>query len=126
MNNDERCSVCGGLLFGATESFPACSCLTMRGFRIDVDHIADVGDRGRKGYIADRWASGELIPEGPVVPFRLYDDDGELYYEGRFGDATDEEGLDIQYDAVLNFGEWDAGCTTVKVKRAGAWVQEIG
>lgn len=97
----------------------------MRGFRIDIDHLAEPGEESRKGYTCQHWRDGTLIAEGPVVAFRLYDDDGELYYEGVFGDAEDDNG-DTQYDAVLNFGEYDAGCTTVKVNRGNAWVQEIG
>jgi hypothetical protein len=99
---------------------------TMRGFRIDRDLLTEEqGGVGIAGYEANAWRDGTPIAEGPVVSFRLFDDDGELYYEGVFGDAEDENG-DTQYDAVLNFGEYDAGCTTVKVKRNGAWTQEIG
>lgn len=65
---------------------------------------------------------GEHSVEMPVIPFRLYDDDGELYYEGVLHD--DDECLN--QEAALSFGATDAGCTTIKVKRAGVWTQEIG
>jgi hypothetical protein len=59
---------------------------------------------------------------GKLVPFRLYDDDGELYYEGRL---TDDDECENQ-SAALRFGEADAGCTTILVEREGVWTQEIG
>lgn len=62
------------------------------------------------------------IPAGTLVPFRLYDDDGELYYEGRLSDDDECE----NQSAALRFGEADAGATTILVQRNGEWVQEIG
>lgn len=63
------------------------------------------------------------IPAGDnLVPFRLYDDDGELYYEGRL---TDDDECANQ-SAALRFGESDAGCTRIEVLRDGKWKQEIG
>ena len=56
------------------------------------------------------------------VEFRLYDDDGELYYEGMLHD--DDECLN--QEAALRWGEGDAGCTLIKVKRGERWVVEIG
>lgn len=58
----------------------------------------------------------------PPVEFRMYDDDGELYYEG----VVDDDDECINQSAALRFGEADAGCTTIKVKRDGEWKQEIG
>lgn len=61
------------------------------------------------------------------VRFRLYDDDGILYYEGVLDD--DDQALN-QMD-VLKWGANHAGCTTIKVYRpvgngtTFGWVQEI-
>lgn len=99
----------------------------MRGFTIERDILAEKdGEKGRSGYHVETWIDGTLMPDGPRTEFQLYDDDGILYYIGVFGDAEDETFGDVQYNAVLNWGEWDAGCTTIKVKRDGKWVQEIG
>lgn len=98
---------------------------TMRGFKILKDHVNSINKDGfnRVGLEVTEWKDGRSIGEGPVTQFRLYDDDGELYYEGVFGDNKEEE---VDYEAVLNYGTWDAGCTTLKVKRGRRWVQEIG
>lgn len=102
----------------------------MRGFIITRDYTFEEfgGEPNRAGYHTDTWGDDTLIAEGPIVEFRLYTDDDELVYEGVFGDADEEHDWygDVQGGAVLNFGEWDAGCTTIKVKRNGQWTQEIG
>lgn len=59
--------------------------------------------------------------EGAVIKFRLYDDDGILYYEGRLND--DDEC--INQSAALRWGETFAGCTYIKVQRGREWRQEI-
>lgn len=56
------------------------------------------------------------------IPWRLYDDDGELYYEGWL--YEDDEAIIEQ--AVLDWGMHDSGCTEIQVKRNGKWVTEIG
>ena len=98
---------------------------TMRGFSITQDLLDGGTEDSVVGRVIDTWADGSLIAEGPVVRFRLYDDDDNLYYEGVFGDIDDGRG-DTQYDAVLNWGKWMAGCTYIKVKRGQCWTQEIG
>lgn len=46
----------------------------------------------------------------PHTKFRLFDDDGELYYEGLFvGDITSE----LAFGPLDDFGEPDAGCTRI-------------
>lgn len=55
--------------------------------------------------------------------FQLYDDDGELYYEGKCGDITDApEHLAF---APLDYGMADAGCTTLKYRKAGVGKWEV-
>lgn len=63
-----------------------------------------------------------LSQKGQYIRFRLKDDDGEIYYEGQL---TDDEDCQNQ-TAALRWGESDAGCTTIEVKRDGKWTQEIG
>lgn len=49
------------------------------------------------------------------TPFRMYDDDGELYYEGNlYGDFNCLEPLD-------DFGTPNAGATEIKVYEKGRW-----
>ena len=95
---------------------------------IDVDYIG----AERAGYVLEEMPQHGIerllridntIPSwSALIPFKLYDDDGELYYEGRLHD--DDECINQM--AALRFGEMDAGCTTILVKRKGKWVQEIG
>lgn len=58
----------------------------------------------------------------PTVSFKLFDDDGELYYSGVLSDDDECE----NQSAALRWGETMAGCAIVKVKRNGEFVQEIG
>lgn len=66
----------------------------------------------------------DSIPnEGPLVQFRLYDDDGEFCYGGVL---TDDDEADNQI-AALRFGEADVGATRIKVLRPGkGFVEEVG
>jgi hypothetical protein len=111
-------------------------------FKITKDHIAEVerGDKSREGMVFDRMpqygmerAMGldDRLPEETTadarveygtVPFRLYDDDGELHYEGELHDDPEC----INQMAALRFGESDTGCTRIEVRRGPEWVQEIG
>jgi len=51
--------------------------------------------------------------------FRLYDDDGNLYYEGVSSDSTSERA----FDPLDDFGTPNAGCTTIRYYRKdkGEW-----
>jgi hypothetical protein len=109
-------------------------------WRIDRDYINDDGivpsrvgtqeEHSRIPVIA--WVAGmqsERLPETgadgqplPLVRFRLLDDDEQVYYDGELHD--DGEGLNQL--AALRYGEGDAGCTIVEVKRDGQWVREVG
>lgn len=66
--------------------------------------------------------SEDFLHGTTVVDFRLYDDDGELYYSGWLKD--DSWAMVQQF--VLAWAMADSGCTTITVKRDGKWVQEIG
>jgi hypothetical protein len=56
-----------------------------------------------------------------MVKFRLYDDDGYLYFEGECHDDVECEN---QATALL-WAEREAGCTVIKVLRNMEWIQEI-
>jgi hypothetical protein len=84
---------------------------------IDVDHEADedakapsnanaVGMMGPRGYEGD---GSELKHK-----FQMYDDDDNLYYEGR----SDE----VDFGPLDDFGMPNAGCTYIKYKNEnGVW-----
>jgi hypothetical protein len=101
-------------------------------FKITKDLITEPGDGlpSRVGTMGEQTPYLPFITEPEPLPssgldlitFRLYDDDGELYYEG---ELHDDEDCMNQSSAQL-WGEKDAGCTTIKVLRDGEWVQEIG
>jgi hypothetical protein len=68
----------------------------------------------------------DAIPnEGPTVKFKLFDDDGELYYSGIL---TDDDEC-VNQMAALRWGEAEAGAAIIKVLRPSMekteWVQEI-
>ena len=95
---------------------------------IDKDFI----DAGREGTIIEEaplygvkrvlGVNAKISADDNLVKFRLYDSDGELYYEGRLTDDYECE----NQSAALRFGEADAGCTTILVQRGNEWIQEIG
>lgn len=101
-------------------------------WKITKDRISEPGEESRVGTSEEHsripimmavagMQSEELPSDGPMVAFRLKDDDGEVYYEGELHD--DDECLN--QEAALSYGMNDAGCTTIEVKRDGAWVVEI-
>lgn len=87
---------------------------------IDVDHLADAaakpgtlqnaaGLTGPCGYAGD----GSELTER----FRLLDDDGVVYYEGRSADGSDSGPLD-------NFGTPNAGASRIQYWASGkGWVE---
>lgn len=68
------------------------------------------------------WPDSVHAALAPKVLFKLYDDDGELYYEGWL--LNDDECIVQQF--VLRWAESDSGCTTIKVEKGGKFIQEIG
>jgi hypothetical protein len=91
------------------------------GWIITKDHLKkDTADwKSRVGYTSQGWDSE--TDSLATTKFRLYDDDGILYYEGRL---IDDEWGDSQ-DWALEWGKYDAGCTTIKVLIGRKWKQEI-
>lgn len=70
----------------------------------------------------DELSAEEMLDTMDRTEFKLYDDDNELYYTGWLKD--DDEALVQQF--VLAWAMADSGCTTIKVKVDGEWVQIIG
>lgn len=92
------------------------------GWVIDKDHLFDPNahsDRDDKGTMGPRDISPEhqeMLKKGEGKKFKMYDDDGELYYEGRIvGECNELEPLD-------DFGMPNAGCTDIQYKnKEGKW-----
>jgi hypothetical protein len=100
----------------------------MYAWMIDKDHTADPGSRpgtnsNAVGMMGPRGMSDHhmrLLVAGQGAPFRMLDDDGELYYEGRFiGDIDDEEA----FGPLDDFGMPNAGATSILYLRNGIWEQ---
>ena len=51
-----------------------------------------------------------------TIPFRMYDDDGELYYEGVMSEEC--EG----FEPLDDYGMPNAGCTEIRLLEDGKWV----
>lgn len=87
---------------------------------ITKDHLSDkYSEYDRTDYKSydfdtDVWAKRKHIP------FRLYDDDGNIYYEGEIDDVS-LNGDEDEAFAPLNFGEVDAGCTRMDFFENGKW-----
>lgn len=89
------------------------------GWIIDVDHIADETAKSpsncnAKGLMGPRAYNGDGTD--CIYHFRMYDDDGELYYSGRCNTPDDFAPLD-------NFGKGNAGCTEIHYQNdQGNWI----
>lgn len=90
--------------------------------KIEKDHIADKFS-GFESLVGKEWEANEGEYSGPNRHFRMYDDDGELYYEGWLIDDDDA----MVQSEVLRWGMWDSGCTTLKIlNNNNEWEQVIG
>jgi hypothetical protein len=106
---------------------------------ITEDHIADpkaeFGTNANAQYLCGPGEVDAIIEEwnartGPLwariashpqaVPFRMLDDDGELYYTGAvlIGDEEDAE-----LKPLDDFGKPNAGATTIELRRGPVWEQ---
>ena len=92
------------------------------GWLITKDHLCegpnDRNDEGTMGPNTCPFTMGEVQRKGQ--PFKMYDDDGELYYEGRCIHDGDEESV---FSPLNNFGMPNAGCTSIKYRdpKTGKW-----
>jgi hypothetical protein len=55
-----------------------------------------------------------------VVPFRIYDDDGTLYYEGRMSERTLDGCEDAAFDVLVFYTAY-AGATRLDYIKNGGW-----
>lgn len=110
----------------------------MTAWIIDKDHIADEEDRkaypagGRNlhavNLIGPRTASAldeARLKNGEGIRFRLLDDDGEVYYEGRRLETSDaDKGYrgENELAPLDNFGTPNAGCAIQQeLNKDGKW-----
>ena len=83
---------------------------------ITTDHIDGGRSKGIRGPRGSRATVEDITAKGQ--PFRMHDDDGELYYEGVYLGPDDES----MFGPLDDFGTPNAGCTSIQFKNArGAW-----
>jgi len=86
---------------------------------IKATRVATASWKITKDFIdTDAVGVGDFNP-GDEMPFkfRMYDDDGELYYEGVSSDNETEDAF-LPLD---DFGMPNAGCTDIKYLTGGHW-----
>lgn len=78
-------------------------------WEVTKDHIA-----GKEGEVRDVCVQSpdfdEAYAERMIYQFRMYDDDGNLYYEGR----SDDDNSGRAFDPLDDYGTPNAGCTTIR------------
>ena len=80
---------------------------------LDQDEIKNWGPRNTK------FTREEIETKG--VSFRMFDDDGELYYEGKFFDPSMESPDSLGEEAFKpldDFARPNAGCTEIRYKNS--------
>ena len=80
------------------------------------------------GLTGPRGASDSVIQalhRGEGAPFKMYDDDGNLYYKGLYLEDpnAEEEDFEEDFGPLYHFGLPNAGCTHIKYKskKTGKW-----
>lgn len=94
----------------------------MTQWTITVDHMADPTCKvpsnenavGMVGPDCAEMTAEEICKDPKSIPFRMYDDDGTLYYEGFLVGCDEFAPLD-------DFGEQNAGCTRIDLFEDGEW-----
>lgn len=92
------------------------------------------GDRSEVGVMGPHNATPEQIARlngGEGREFLIYDDDGELYYEGRIVGVPDDDSIytgslndSADFGPLWDFGTPNAGATEIHYKNeAGEWQQ---
>jgi hypothetical protein len=87
---------------------------------IDKDHVgSDVGVRGPK---RSNDTLNAALSNGEGKPFRMYDDDGELYYEGRLVISKGDKDPEVEFRPLTDFGMPNAGATEIHYcDESGNW-----
>lgn len=89
-------------------------------WRIHFDHldskIVRVND-------TDEYRDG--LPISIIREFKLYDDDGELYYTGKMmcADGSDPMESGDLFAPLDDYGMPNAGCTELRVWNGGEWLR---
>lgn len=91
---------------------------------ITKDHIRDPehdrDDAGTHGPSGATLTADQIAANPKALEFRMCDDDGELYYTGKYLGPDDE----TLFAPLDDFGTPNAGCTSIHYKNAqGAWEQ---
>jgi hypothetical protein len=87
------------------------------GWVIMKDHIGDNSENGTMGPEGVKFTKEFIKQKGKR--FRMFDDDGELYYEGYC--YSEEPGSEDEFGPLDDFGEPNAGCTEIKYFENGKW-----
>ena len=95
---------------GASNRFRVPCNWTRSGWTITKDHIGDGLEVGTLGPSDGTLTATEIIKRG--FHFKMYDDDGVLYYEG-YSTSNDDE---CAFGPLWDFGIPNAGCTGIKYK----------
>lgn len=82
---------------------------------IDQDHVADDEFPEGTNLNAVGKRSRDKSEKGLFCKFKMFDDDGNLYYEGRADEIFDMSPLD-------DFGKGNAGCTEIRYLQGEEWV----
>ena len=100
----------------------------MYGWIIDTDHVEEtaVGITGPALITPDKL---KLLQSGKGRKFKMFDDDNELMYTGRYIESSDTDGTgrleDLSEDGfgpLDDFGTPNAGCTSIQyLSDAGTW-----
>lgn len=89
---------------------------------VDKDHFEDA-DAKVVGPRSCKLTADEIKLDPASVPFRMFDDDGNLMYSGWFlGDAGSEDA----FGPLEDYGTPNAGCTYIEYRkngRSGPWEQ---
>lgn len=78
---------------------------------ITKDIVCDGADTGARGPRGDKTPPVTIIKEGEK--FLMYDDDGNLNYEGYLHDPDEDASL---FEPLDDFGRPNAGCTGIKYR----------
>lgn len=103
--------------------------VTGYGWVITQDHLWDAeydyASWNVTGVMGPRDISPEitmLLNNGEGVPFKMYDDDGELYYSGRIIVPKAEKDGELLFRPLSDFGTPNAGATEIRYQNAeGKW-----
>jgi hypothetical protein len=92
-------------------------------WKITVDHIADTSEPEGTNLNAvgmeGPWNLDTTIPL--TQKFKIYDDDGELYYEGEYGENDNAHSDDV-FGPLNDFGDPNAGATEIHYQNEnGEW-----